>query len=167
MIEVVRQRQVDAAPADVWAVVTDPGRAPDWFTFAERVEVLDNPDPNDSGTNGVGRRQRQYGRWGKRQAEVDREITEYDPPRGYAWRHLAERLDGKPAPQFARSTDFQIQLEPAGVGTLVRLRSRQEPASAVQGLIMRAFGTRDVASQMDRSLDRLAGLFADKGAGSR
>ena len=153
MIEVVRQRRVDGAPADVWAVVTDPDQAPNWFTFAERVEVLDNP------AGGVGQRQRQYGRWGKRQAEVDREIIEYDPPHGYAWRHLAERLDGKPAPQFARSTDFQIQLEPAGGGTLVRLRSRQEPASAVKGLVMRAFGTRDVASQMDRSLDRLAALF--------
>jgi uncharacterized protein YndB with AHSA1/START domain len=161
MIEVVRQRKVDAAPADVWAVVTDPDRAPDWFTFAERVEVLDSPDgPTASGGGaGVGQRQRQYGRWGRRQAEVDREITEYDPPHGYAWRHLAERLDGRPAPQFARSTDFQIQLEPAGGGTLVRLRSRQEPASAVKGLVMRAFGTRDVASRMDRSLDRLAALF--------
>lgn len=157
MIEVVRQRQVDAAPADVWAVVTDPGRAPDWFTFAERVEVLDSA--GDGVGVGVGQKQRQYGRWGRRQAEVDREITEYDPPRGYAWRHLAERLDGKPAPQFARSTEFQLHLEPAGAGTLVRLRSRQEPASAVKGLVMRAFGTRDVASQMDRSLDRLAALF--------
>lgn len=155
MIEVVRERQVDAAPADVWAVVTDPGRASGWFRFAERVEVLDSAGVGV----GVGQRQRQYGRWGRRQAEVDREITEYDPPRGYAWRHLAERLDGKPAPQFARSTEFQIHLEPAGAGTLVRLRSRQEPASAVKGLVMRAFGTRDVASQMGRSLDRLAALF--------
>jgi uncharacterized protein YndB with AHSA1/START domain len=157
MIEVVRQRQVDGAPADVWAVVTDPDQAPNWFTFAERVEVLDNS------AGGVGQRQRQYGRWGKRHAEVDREITEYDPPHGYAWRHLAERLDGKPAPQFARTTDFQIQLEPAGDGTLVRLRTRQEPASVVKGLVMRAFGTRDVASQMDRSLTRLAALFGDAG----
>jgi uncharacterized protein YndB with AHSA1/START domain len=153
MIEVVRQRQVDGAPADVWAVVTDPDQAPNWFTFAERVEVLDNSRV------GSGQKQRQYGRWGKRRAEVDREITEYDPPHGYAWRHLAERLDGKPAPRFARSTDFQIRLEPAGDGTLVRLRSRQEPASAVKGLVMRAFGTREVVSQMDRSLDRLAALF--------
>jgi uncharacterized protein YndB with AHSA1/START domain len=153
MIEVVRQRRVDGAPADVWAVVTDPDQAPNWFTFAERVEVL------DGSAGGVGQRQRQYGRWGKRQAEVDREITEYDPPHGYAWRHLAERLDGKPAPRFAQSTDFQIQLEPAGDGTLVRLCSRQEPASAVKGLVMRAFGSRDVASQLDRSLTRLAALF--------
>ncbi|OLB79610.1 MAG: hypothetical protein AUI14_09800 [Actinobacteria bacterium 13_2_20CM_2_71_6] len=126
--------------------------APEWFTFAERVEVLDG--------DGVGQRQRQHGRWGKRSAEVDREITEYDAPRLYGWRHVAERLDGKPAPMFARSTRFQISLEPAGTGTLVRLRSAQEPASAVKGLVMRAFGTREIGSNMDRSLERLAALFS-------
>jgi uncharacterized protein YndB with AHSA1/START domain len=151
MIEVVRERAIEAAPAEVWDVVATPERAPEWFAFAERVEVL--------GGAGVGQRQRQHGRWGKRSAEVDREITEYDAPRRYAWRHLAERLDGKPAPVFARSTRFEISLAPHGTGTLVRLRSAQEPASAVKGLVMRAFGTRDVARALDRSLDRLAALF--------
>jgi uncharacterized protein YndB with AHSA1/START domain len=151
MIEVVREREIEAAPAEVWAVVATPERAPEWFAFAERVEVLDG--------QGVGQRQRQHGRWGRRSAEVDREITDYDAPHRYAWRHLAERLNGKPAPVFARSTRFEISLAPHGTGTLVRLRSTQEPASAVKGLVMRAFGTRDVASAMDRSLDRLAALF--------
>jgi len=151
MIEIVREREVAATPADVWAVVATPQRAPEWFAFAERVEVLDG--------EGVGQRQRQHGRWGRRSAEVDREITEYEAPRVYGWRHLAERLDGKPAPVFARSTQFQISLEPRGTGTLVRLRSAQEPASTVKGLVMRAFGTRDIASTMDRSLDRLSALF--------
>jgi uncharacterized protein YndB with AHSA1/START domain len=151
MIEIVRERRIAAAPADVWDVVATPRRAPEWFAFAERVEVLDG--------EGVGQRQRQHGRWGRRSAEVDREITEYDAPRVYGWRHVAERLDGKPAPMFARSTRFQISLEPQGTGTLVRLRSAQEPASAVKGLVMRAFGTRDIATTMDRSLERLAALF--------
>jgi uncharacterized protein YndB with AHSA1/START domain len=151
MIEIVRERRIAATPADVWDVVATPQRAPEWFAFAERVEVLDG--------EGLGQRQRQHGRWGRRSAEIDREITEYDAPRVYAWRHVAERLDGKPAPVFARSTRFQISLEPHGAGTLVRLRSAQEPASAVKGLVMRAFGTRDIATTMDRSLERLAALF--------
>ena len=151
MIEVFRERRVHADPDAVWAVVSAPERAPEWFVFAERVEVLDG--------EGLGQRQRQHGRWGRRHAEVDREIIEYDPPKTYGWRHLAERLDGKPAPVFARSTTFRISLEPAGGGTLVRLHSAQEPANAVKGLVMRAFGTRDVAGRMDRSLDRLAALF--------
>jgi uncharacterized protein YndB with AHSA1/START domain len=152
VIETVRTRDIPAPPDEVWAVVTDPERAPEWFTFAERVEVLD-------GAEGVGQRQRQYGRWGQRSAEIDREITEYDPPRAYAWQHLAERLDGKPAPQFARSTRFRISLEPSSTGTVISLRTTQEPASMVKGLVMRAFGTRDVVSHMTRSLDRLAALF--------
>jgi hypothetical protein len=42
---------------------------------------------------------------------------------------------------------------------MVRLHTAQEPASMVKGLIMRAFGTRDVVSHLERSLDRLAALF--------
>jgi len=61
MIEVSRERDVAGTPAEVWAVVTDPKRAPEWFTLAERVEVLD-------GAEGLGQRQRQYGRWGNRSA---------------------------------------------------------------------------------------------------
>jgi uncharacterized protein YndB with AHSA1/START domain len=152
MIEVQRERHIAATPEDVWAVVETPKRAPEWFAFAERVEVLDGPD-------GIGQRQRQYGRWGNRSAEVDREITEYDPPRAYAWRHVAERLDGKPAPRFAASTRFRISLEPSGTGTLVRLHGTQEPASALKGIVMRALGARDVGTRLTRSLDRLAALF--------
>jgi uncharacterized protein YndB with AHSA1/START domain len=151
MIEIVRERQVAAEPAEVWAVVSAPQRAPEWFAFAERVEVLDG--------EGVGQRQRQHGRWGRRTAEIDREVMEYDAPRRYGWRHVAERLDGRPAPVFARSTRFQISLEPSGTGTLVRLRSAQEPASALKGIVMRTFGTREIATNMDRSLELLAALF--------
>jgi uncharacterized protein YndB with AHSA1/START domain len=152
MIEVFRERRVDAEPEAVWAVVSAPERAPEWFAFAERVEVLDG--------DGLGQRQRQHGRWGRRRAEIDREVTEYDAPRRYGWRHVAERLDGRPAPVFARSTRFRISLEPSSAGgTLVRLHSAQEPASAMKGLVMRAFGARDIAGSMERSLDRLAALF--------
>jgi hypothetical protein len=73
-----------------------------------------------------------------------------------AWRHEAERLDGKPAPRFARETRFEILLEPAGEATRVRLHSRQEPAGPLRGLVIRAFGRREVAGHMERSLERLA-----------
>jgi uncharacterized protein YndB with AHSA1/START domain len=151
MIEVIRERRVGADPEAVWAVVSVPERAPEWFAFAESVEVLDG--------EGLGQRQRQHGRWGRRRAEIDREVTEYEAPRRYGWRHLAERLNGRPAPVFARSTRFEISLEPSAGGTLVRLHSAQEPANAVKGLVMRAFGARDIAGSMERSLDRLAALF--------
>ncbi|MCS7481846.1 SRPBCC family protein [Umezawaea endophytica] len=151
VIEVVRSGQVGASPERVWHVVAKPERAPEWLNSAESVEVI-------SGA-GCGQRWRQYSRWGKRRSEVDVEIVEYRRPLVLAWRHLAERLDGKPAPVFAASTVFRIELEPSGEGTLVRLRSVQEPASAVRGLLIKLFGSKEIARGMERSLVRLADVF--------
>ena len=130
------------------ALVSNPARLPDWFTFARSGEVLDG--------EGVGRRQRMHGEWGRKRSEIDQEVVEFDPPRRIAWVHLAERLDGKPAPRFAASTWFTIDLVPDGSGTRVHLHSAQTPASPLRGLVMRLFGTREIADNLERSLDRLA-----------
>jgi uncharacterized membrane protein len=157
MLEVVREGLVESPVEQVWPLVADVARVPEWFTFAERMEVVEG--------TGVGRRQRLHGHWGKRRSEIDQEITEFDPPRALAWRHVAERLDGKPAPVFAKSTRFRIVLEPRDGATLVRLESRQEPASAVKGLVMRLFGTREVAQHLERSLARLARVATGQATG--
>jgi uncharacterized protein YndB with AHSA1/START domain len=149
-LEVVRERWIGAAPDVIWPLVDDPARLSEWFSFAERIEAL-------SGT-GVGRRQRLHGRWGKKRSEVDQLITAHEPPRLLQWRHEAERLDGKPAPQFARETVFTIHLEPSDAGTTVRLHSRQEPASVLKGFVMRLFGSREIAQHLDRSLGNLTRL---------
>jgi uncharacterized protein YndB with AHSA1/START domain len=152
MIEVRRERLVDAAPDEVWPLVDDPSRLPDWFTFAERGELLEG--------EGAGRRQRIYGRWGRKQTEVDQVVTRYEPGRLLEWRHEAERLDGKPAPRFAEETRFSIQVEADDGKTRVVLRSRQTPASPLRGLVIRLFGRREVAGHLDRSLERLARVLA-------
>jgi uncharacterized protein YndB with AHSA1/START domain len=149
MIEVTAERSIPAAPDVLWPLVSDPARLPEWFSFAERVEVLE-------GADGAGQRRRQHGRWGRKRSEVDQVITRWEPPRALAWRHEAERLDGKPAPRFAASTDFTIELVPEAAGTRVRLHSAQAPAGPVRGLVIRAFGRRDVARSLQASLDRLA-----------
>src|SRR3954465_4012279 len=117
-IEVHEQGTLRASPDDLWPLVSDPARLPEWFTFAERVEVLEG--------EGVGQRRRQHGYWGSKPSEVDQELTAFDPERRLAWRHLPERPAGKPAPRFAASTDFSIELEPDAGGTRVRMRSAQE-----------------------------------------
>jgi uncharacterized protein YndB with AHSA1/START domain len=149
VIEILRDAHVSAPPEQVWPVVDDPGRLAEWFTFAERGELLEG--------EGVGRRQRIHGRWGKKRSEVDQRVVEREPDRLLAWRHEAERLDGKDAPRFARETNFEIRLEPEDGGTRVRLRSSQEPAGPLRGLVIRAFGRREIAQNMERSLERLAG----------
>jgi uncharacterized protein YndB with AHSA1/START domain len=149
VIEVRAERTVSAAPDVLWPLVSDPARLPEWFAFADRVEVLAGPD-------GPGQKRRQYGHWGKKASEVDQVITRWEPGRALAWRHEAERLDGKPAPRFAASTDFTIELVPEAAGTRVRLHSAQQPAGPLRGLVIRAFGRREVAQSLRESLDRLA-----------
>jgi uncharacterized protein YndB with AHSA1/START domain len=151
MPKVVRERLVPASPARIWALVDDPAVMACWFTFAERMEVLEG--------SGLGRLQRMYGHWGKKQSEIDPRIVAYDPPTKLAWRHEAERLDGKPAPRFSAETVFTIDLSPQPAGTVVRMTSAQRAAGPLQGLVMRVFGTRQVAEQMDRSLDALVQKF--------
>ncbi len=147
MIEVVAERTVPAPPETVWPLVSEPEQLPRWFGFAERVEVLEG--------DGEGQRRRQHGRWGSKPSEVDQALTAFDPPKRLAWRHLAERLNGKPAPRFAESTDFSIELIPEDGGTRVRLTSAQVPASRVKGVVMRAFGRREIESTLRSSLDAL------------
>lgn len=147
MLEVQREAVVDAAPADVWRLVDDLARLPEWFTFAERVELLEG--------EGLGRRQRIYGLWGKKQSEIDQLVTAHEPERLLEWRHEAERLNGKPAPRFAAETRFSIRLEPDGTGTRVVLHSHQDAAGPLRGLVLRTLGRRQIRDHLERSLDRL------------
>jgi uncharacterized protein YndB with AHSA1/START domain len=156
MIEIVRERHVDLPTDRVWPLVEDPEKLSEWFTAADRIEVLEG--------SGLGRKQRLHGRWGRKRAEIDQVVTEYLPGKVLAWRHQGERLDGKPAPEFARETVFSIRLQPEGAGTRVRLESRQEPAGPVRGLLIRLFGKRKVAGHMEGSLASLAARVGERRA---
>ncbi|MBM4437652.1 MAG: SRPBCC family protein [Actinobacteria bacterium] len=151
-----RARVIPATSETLWAVVADVERLSEWFTFAERAERL--------GGTGLGRRQRIHGRWGGRGSEVDQVVTVFEPTRRLAWRHESERLDGKPAPQFARETRFSIELAPADGGTRVVLTSQQVPAAWWKGVLIWLFGARAFAGQLDRSLARLECLSVSSGS---
>jgi uncharacterized protein YndB with AHSA1/START domain len=149
VIDVSASATIPAEPEAIWPLLDDPGRLGEWFAFADRGELLEG--------EGVGRRQRMHGHWGRKRSEIDQVVVEHDPPRRLAWRHEAERLDGRPAPRFAASTLFSMTLEPAGPGaSRLLLRSQQEPASALRGLVIRLFGRREVATKLEESLARLA-----------
>lgn len=154
MITIVRQRRIGAPVRDLWTLLDDVELWPQWFSFAESAETLEG--------TGVGRRQRIHGHWGKRHSEVDLRVTGYKPESFMSWTHEQERLDGRPAPLFASSTDFVVRLEPYGRDTVVTLESHQQPASALKGVAMRLFGTREVGRTMDRSLDRLERTAASR-----
>ena len=156
MVVVTTSRVIPAAPQSVWALLDDPSRLGEWLAFADRGEVVEGA--------GAGRRQRMHGHWGRKRSEIDQLVVERDPPRRLAWRHEAERLDGRPAPRFAASTLFTMTLEPEDDGTRVTLRSEQEPASALKGVVIRLFGRREIAGKLDESLGRLVARFGGEGA---
>ena len=146
-IEITREAIVSARPDEVWSIVEDVRRLPMWFAFCDRAELLEG--------SGIGRRQRIGGRWGPRRAEIDQVVTAYEPGRLLTWRHEAERLNGKPAPRYSKDTQFSVWLEAEGGGTLVRLVSRQEPAGPIKGMMMRMTANKEIASKLDKSLERL------------
>jgi uncharacterized protein YndB with AHSA1/START domain len=142
------ERLIGATAERVWDLVDDPGQMGEWFAFADRMELLDG--------EGVGRRQRLHGHWGRKRSEVDQQVVAYEPQRRLTWIHESERLDGRPAPRFAAETRFTVDLQPAGAGsTRVTLETRQVPAGVAKGLVLRISGTRDVRRLMRESLDRL------------
>lgn len=152
MIEVERVGRVPASASRVWVVVSDARRAPDWFSFAVRTDIL-------SGV-GLGQRRRQHGRWGAKLSEIDQEIIEFTPDTVIAWKHTAERLNGKQAPVFASSVVFRIELEADRDETVVRLRALLQPADTLRMIAMKLFGTRDITRRMEESLHRLPGAVA-------
>ena len=152
MVDVSAERTIPAPPDAIWPLLDDPARLGEWLAFADRGELVEG--------DGVGRRQRMHGHWGRKRSEIDQVVVAHDPPRRLAWQHEAERLDGRPAPRFAASTTFTMTLDPDGAGaTRVRLHSQQEPASALRGLVIRLFGRREVAQRFEESLDRLEARF--------
>jgi uncharacterized protein YndB with AHSA1/START domain len=153
-MEIVKQRSVPATPERLWPLINDVDQLSQWFTFAEKIELLEG--------SGEGRRQRLHGRWGRKRSEIDQRVVVYRPHEELAWEHEAERLDGQPAPVFAKSTRFSIRLIPNGDGSIVELRSRQVPASRARGVVMNLFGKREVADQMERSLAELAAMVSSR-----
>jgi uncharacterized protein YndB with AHSA1/START domain len=150
MIEVMREAQIPADAKTVWAIVSDPDRAHEWFDLSDRTEVLSG--------KGLGQKRTQHGHWGRRASEVDQEIIAWEPGTLLAWKDLAERLAGKPAPKFASATEFRIELSEEDGATTVRLRSLQEPSGAIKGWLMKHLGAKDIERSLDRSLENLTDL---------
>ena len=150
MITVTMDRLVRGSPERIWEVIDDVERMSEWFAFADRAELLEGA--------GLGRRQRTHGRWSGKAAEVDQEVMLYEPARAIGWRHLEERLDGRPAPKFAEEVEFAVRLTEEPGGTRVTMESRQRPAGFLKGVLIRLVGLWQIRGHMKRSLDRLESL---------
>jgi len=145
----VHRRAVVPIPADVlWQLIEPAEAQPAWLPLGWKCERLAG--------EGLGREQRLRVKWGGRQAEIDQRVTSYVPNEVLEWTHVAERIDGKPAPVFSRDVRISIALKSAGAGTLVTLRSTHVPVGPLSAILVRFIAARRVA----RAFDRAIGAFA-------
>ena len=146
-----RSRRIAAAPDAIWSYVEDVTRWPEWFTEAERAEVI-------SGA-GAGRRQRMYGHARGKATEIDSVVTAWEPARLLRWHHEAERVDGRPGSVvFARDATAEVVIEPDGAGSLVTYRLLAEPGSLLNTFMLSVLAPGPIGASFETSLARLAGL---------
>ena len=148
MLEVVVERVVDAPPGAVWADIADADAFAEWYAFCDVVET---PSPDVRVL---------HGSWGSQRSAVTTEIIAAEAPRRFAWRHLAETLDGREAPGMAMETTVEIVLEPEGEGTRVVVTSRQLAETRWLDVGLRLLGRRQVKNMLQQSLTLLAARHA-------
>jgi Polyketide cyclase / dehydrase and lipid transport len=148
-IVVTRARTI-VVPSDVlWQIIEPAENLPAWLPLCTRCERLSG--------EGLGRRQRMFVAWGRREGVIDQEVTVYVPGARLGWRHLEERLDGKPAPRISSEVTTQIELHDEGAGTRVVLRSRSVPAGLSGAVLLRLVARARIRKAFDRALEILAG----------
>src|SRR3954463_7005550 len=89
VVDVSVERTIPAPPDTLWPLLDDPGRLGEWFAFADRGEVLEG--------EGVGRRQRMHGHWGRKRSEIDQVVARPDAPPRPPGRTDPARRGARPA----------------------------------------------------------------------
>jgi len=126
-------------------------RWPEWFTEAERVEILSG--------SGVGRRQRMYGHARGKATEIDSVVIAHEPARLLRWHHEAERVDGTPGSVvFARDATAEVVIEPDGTGSVVVYRLLAEPGSLLNTFMLTVLAPGPIGRSFETSLARLAAI---------
>ena len=130
---------VDRAPEDVFAVLTDVGRLPEWQSSALSAEA--------EGSLGVGMRIRERRRFMGREFQVVNEVTEYEPPHRFEVRSV----EG-PLPLAVSHV-----LEPSGGGTHLEVVGEAKP----KGMLRFAAGAAAKAAEQEfrRDFERLKELL--------
>jgi uncharacterized protein YndB with AHSA1/START domain len=138
MPTVFRKRSVRAAPAEVWKVVSDPERLPQWWPGVRRVEEASREAWTTVLSSPRGKPVR-----------ADYTLVESEPLRRLVWRHeVAE----SPFERILRESLTELVLEPDGSDlTEVGLTLRQRPRGFARlGLIqLRQAAVRQVEGALE------------------
>jgi uncharacterized protein YndB with AHSA1/START domain len=143
MPTVSRARELGASPDEVWRVVSDPERLPDWWPGVSRVEEVS------------------AGAWTKvltsprgKPIRADYSLVESRQPERLVWRHEVEE---SPFERILAESLTEIELDPAGSGTRVTVTVRHRPRgwARFSPLQLRRAATR----QVEGALAGLAGVM--------
>lgn len=128
-----------AAPIqEVFALLTDPRRFPEWLPFCAQVEPASRP-------NGRGARHLLVYETLKRRVTIEIEIADYTPPTGYGWVELAQRAGSK--------TFFLLQF--AGGVTKVTMKQSWTPKTWRAWILAQWFRRRNAQRTFSAILQNL------------
>lgn len=120
MAPIVHSVEINRSPEDVFAYVTDPARFPEWQDAVTSAHV-EGSGPLQQGSKIALTR-----RMGKREQTMTSELTDYSPPRSYAFRVIdgAVRARGKGRFEPLDDSDrtrftFELDFEGHGIGKLL------------------------------------------------
>ena len=120
MAPLVHSVEIDRAPEDVFAYVTDPSRFSEWQDAVVRAQMKSDGPPQQGSKLELTRRM------GKREQTMTSELTAYDPPRGYAFRVLDGPVRARGKGTFEPVGDgrrtrftFELDFDGHGIGKLL------------------------------------------------
>jgi uncharacterized protein YndB with AHSA1/START domain len=137
-----RERTLSAAPSDVWQVVSDPARLPQWWPGVSRVEEASPEAWTKVLTSSKGKSVR-----------ADYTCLEAQEPRRLLWRHEVEE---SPFERILADSTTEIVLEPEDGRTRVEIAVSQQPRgwARLSPFQLRAAATKQVEGALE-GLERL------------
>lgn len=100
--------EVDASPDDVWALVSDVTRTPEWSPVVRQIERMDGPHEPTAGARFVGHNRFNGFRWSR-----ECEVSEAEPGRVFAFSTFGKGGE--------EQTRWRYEIEPEGDGSRVTL----------------------------------------------
>ena len=142
-------RLLEAPPAEVWEVVSDPARLPEWWPSVQRVEEVTPHAWTNVLSSPKGKAVR-----------ADYTLVESEPERRLVWRHEVEE---SPFERLLSESLTEIDLEPRDQrSTEIELTARMR----LRGFAR--FGSlqfrRATGRQLQEALERLGSAVVDRGA---
>jgi uncharacterized protein YndB with AHSA1/START domain len=120
MAPLVHSVEIDRRPEDVFAYVTDPSRFAEWQEAVVRASRIDEGPIQQGSKISLTRKV------GKREQTMTSELTEFSPPRSYAFRVLDGPVRARGRGSFEPLADgertrftFEIDFDGHGIGKLL------------------------------------------------